>query len=120
MEAVVTYIYPTWGLIPTLDQMAKKFHAVHVRIAFADDSTLPVDVVHNLQLPYGVPLQPPEFVEPLVVVNPIAAGPAAPQHVLTIKDGNTISIGRAATGPGSVTYDVWIFRPRLEGHGWFE
>jgi hypothetical protein len=116
-EGIVTYIYPAWGLVPSLEQ-AKKRGAVHARIAFPDEATLPVDIVHNLQLPYGVPLQPPEWLEPMVLVNALTPGPP---HVLAIKDGNTISIGRAAGGPGTaVTYDVWVFRPHLDGHGWFD
>ncbi len=121
MEGSVTYIYPTWGLIPTPEQMAKKYHEVHVRVAFADESTAAVDIVHNLNLPWGPPLQEPEWIEPWVIVNPIAAGPLAQQYVLKVKDGNTLSISRAAMGPTTaITYDIWIFRPHLEGKRWFE
>jgi hypothetical protein len=117
MEGNLTYIYPTWGLIPTIEQM-KKQNSLHVRVVFPEEATLPVDIVHNLALPYGAPLQPPEFIEPWVIVNPLTGGPA---YVLAIRDGNTLSIARAAGGPGSaVTYDVWIFRPRLEGKSWFD
>ena len=119
MEGSVTYIYPAWGLIPTPDMMARKFHAVHARVTFLDDSTLPVEIQHNLALPWGAPLQEPEWVAPLVIVNPVTGGAAASVHTLTVKDGNTVSIGRVVGGPGSaVTYDVWIFRPKPDG-GWF-
>jgi hypothetical protein len=112
-EGSVTYIYPTWGLIP---QLKHKAHAVHAQVKFDEDSTLPVDIVHNFELPFGGTLQPPEWILPLVVVNPSAGGANAPLHLLSIKDGNTISIGRVAGGVGSaVTYDVWIFRPKGDG-----
>ena len=116
-DAILTYIYPAWGLIPT-KEMAAKSRAVHVQVAFAEDSPSPVTIVHNLQLAYGAPLQPPQWVPPLVVVNPIAAGVVPVPHVLTLLDGNTLQLSRSgAGGPGSaVTYDVWIFgHPRSEG-----
>lgn len=113
------YIYPTWGLTPLPKH---KFHAVHATVTFAEDSAAAPDIVHNLDLPWAAApaMQPPDLVWPIVIVNPISAGPAAPSHVLTVKDGNTISIQRSANGPGmAVTYDVWIFRPNLKT-GWFE
>jgi hypothetical protein len=116
-NGVVTYIFPAWGLVP---QVKHKFHGIHAHVQFDDSSGPAPDIVHNLELMYGAPAQPPEWVYPLVIVNPIQAGPAAPQHVLGIKNGNTISIQRAASGPGTaVTYDVWVLRPVLKG-GWFD
>jgi hypothetical protein len=116
MEGSVTYIYPAWGLVPALKH---RFHAVHARVAFLDDSTLPIEVQHNLALPWGAPLPEPEWIAPLVIVNPSVGGPAASVHTLTVKDGNTVSIGRTATGAGTaVTYDVWIFRPKSDS-SWF-
>jgi hypothetical protein len=120
-EASVTYIFPSWGLIPTKEMMAKKYAGVHVQVAFAEDSTLPVEIVHNLGLPYGAPLQPPEWVPPFVVVNPISGGANAPLHTVTVLNGDTCSIGRVAGGPGSaVTFDVWILRPagKSGAFGW--
>ena len=116
MEGSVTYLSPAWGLAPN---PANKFHAVHCRVGFSDESTLPVEVKHNLALPYGAPLQEPEWITPLVLVNPLTGGPSASAHTLKVIDGNTVAIGRAASGAGTfVTYDVWIFRPTSEG-SWF-
>ena len=112
-EGSVTYIYPSWGLIPPLRH---KSHVVHAQVTFLDDSGAAPDIAHNFDLPYGGTLQPPDWIIPLVVVNPTSAGPNAPVHVLAIKDGNTISVQRSSAGVGkAVTYDVWIFRPKGEG-----
>jgi hypothetical protein len=55
----VTYINPTWGLIPTKEQMAK-YHAIHVLLKFDEDSaSLPV--LHNLNLPYTDPATIPRI-----------------------------------------------------------
>ena len=117
-EGSVTYIFPAWGLIPTPEMMAKKFHAVHARVAFLDDSGN-LEVQHNLALPWGAPLQEPAWVAPLVIVNAVSGGAAASMHTLTVKDGNTVSIGRVASGVGTaVTFDVWIFRPKSDS-SWF-
>jgi hypothetical protein len=114
-EASVTYVYPAWGLIPLVGH---KYHAVHARVVFLDDSG-GIDILHNLALPWGAPLQEPEWVAPLVIVNAVTGGKAASMHTLTVKDGNTVSIGRVATGPETaVTYDVWIFRPKSDS-SWF-
>ena len=114
-DGSVTYVYPAWGLIPA---KGHKYHAVHVRVAFLDDSGN-LEVVHNLNLPYGAPLQEPEWISPLVIVNALTGGAAAPLHTVTVKDGNTLEIGRTASGPGTaVTYDVWIFRPKTDS-SWF-
>ncbi len=116
-NGTVTYIFPAWGLVPPAKHKA---HGVHVHVQFDETSGAAPDIAHNLELPFGPALQAPEWVFPVVVVNPIAAGPLAPQHVLSIRDGNTISIQRAGTGPGTaVTYDVWIMRPIVKG-GWFD
>lgn len=117
-EPSVTYIWPAWGMVP---QVKHGKHAVHATVKFDEDSTLGADVVHNFNLPYGGELQPPEWIYPIVLVNPVAGGINAPYYVLGIKDGNTISLGRVAGGPGTnVTFDVWIFRPRGDGlfAGW--
>ena len=54
-----------------------------------------------------------------MIVNAVTGGPAAPLHVVKVKDGNTLEIGRVATGAGTaVTYDVWIFRPKSDS-SWF-
>lgn len=112
----VTYIYPTWGLVP---QAEHKWHSVHVLVKFDEESTTPLEIKHNLNLPYGAPLQPPEWVPPVVVVNQVEGGAAAPAHRLVFIDGNTLTIGRAASGPGTaVTYDVWIFKPKLDASWW--
>ena len=58
-EPRITYIAPTWGLIPLQDHTSS---AVHVKIEFDEDSTLPVEITHNFNLPYGPSLQPPEWV----------------------------------------------------------
>jgi hypothetical protein len=114
-EASVTYVYPAWGLIPLVGH---KYHAVHARVAFLDDSG-GIDILHNLALPWGAPLQEPEWVAPVVIVNALTGSPKASVHTLTLKDGNTVSIGRVATGPETaVTYDVWIFRPKTDS-SWF-
>jgi LysM repeat protein len=114
-EGSVTYVYPAWGLIPLVGH---KFHGVHARVAFSDDSGN-LEVVHNLAFPWGAPLQEPEWVAPLVVVNPLTASPKASVHTVKVKDGNTLEIGRAASGPDTaVTYDVWIFRPKTDS-SWF-
>ena len=118
-EGTVTYIYPTWGLSP---QKGHKFHSVHALVKFDDDSTLPMEIKHNLDLPYGAPLQPPEWIPPILVVNQIAGGAVAPPHRLTVIDGNTVTIGRPVSGGpagSNVTYDVWIFKPKLDSSwGW--
>ncbi len=114
----LTYIHPAWGLVPTKDQ-AGKFHSVHVRVVFADDEAGPVTITHNLELPWGPPKQEPEWIAPLVLVNLVSGGPAAPLHTITPLDGNSLSFGRVASGPGTnAVYDVWIFR----GHkaAWYE
>src|ERR1039458_8758642 len=114
-EGSVTYVYPAWGLVPA---PAHKFHAVHARVAFLDDSGN-LEVQHNLALPWGAPLQEPAWVAPLVIVNAVSGGAAASMHTLTVKDGNTVSIGRVASGVGTaVTFDVWIFRPKSDS-SWF-
>ena len=114
-EGSVTYVYPAWGLVPA---PAHKFHAVHARVAFLDDSGN-LEVQHNLARPWGAPLQEPEWVSPVVIVNAVTGGPAAPLHTVKVKDGNTLEIGRVATGAGTaVTYDVWIFRPKSDS-SWF-
>ena len=114
-DGSVTYVYPAWGLIPALGH---KFHAVHVRVQFADDSGN-LEVVHNLALSWGAPLQEPTWIYPVVIVNAVTGGAAAPVHTVTVKDGNTVEIGRVATGAGTaVTYDVWIFRPKTDS-SWF-
>ena len=115
-EGAITYIHPAWGLVPLEHH---KSHAVHVQVKFDEDSTLPVAVVHNLNLPYGAPLQPPEWHMPLVIVNPISGGPNAPLHTVAIMDGNSLDIGRVAGGPGTaVAYDVWILRHKPDS-AWF-
>ena len=114
-DASVTYVYPAWGLIPLVGH---KYHAVHARVAFLDDSG-GIDILHNLALAWGAPLQEPEWVAPVVIVNATIGGPKAPLPTVAVKDGNTVSIGRVASGPETaVTYDVWIFRPKSDG-GWF-
>jgi hypothetical protein len=111
MKETVTYFSPAWGLVPP---KGKKFSAVHVQVKFEDDSTLPVEIAHNMGLPYGAPLQEPEWIVPTVIVNPIAGGANAPLHVLGIKDGDTLTLGRVAGGPGTaVTYDVWIYHQKV-------
>lgn len=113
-DGTVTYLFPAWGLTPEKGHRSK---SVHVRVTFTDDSPGPVTVVHNLDLPYGAPLQPNEWIEPIVIVNPIAAGPAAPQHVLSFVNGDSLSISRATGGLGTaVTYDIWILRHK---EGWW-
>lgn len=118
-DATLTYVYPAWGLVPTKEQTHKS-RCVHAVVVFTDDSPGPVDIVHNLQLPYGPPLQPPEWVPPFVLVNPMSGGPAAPQYVLNVKDGNTITINRTAIGPGTaLTLSVWIIGPKADSiFGW--
>lgn len=117
MSAEVVYIGPTWGLIPTQEQMAKKFTGLHVKVKFEDDTPGPLEVTHNLNLPYGAPLQPPEWVMPFVLPNLLEGGPQAPLPTVQFKDGNTLMIGRVASGPGTnAIYDVWIFRPRAESN----
>jgi hypothetical protein len=59
-NSTVTYISPAWGLIPTQEQMARTFHAVHVQVKFEEDSGNAA-VLHNLNLPYGAPLQEPQW-----------------------------------------------------------
>ena len=116
-NATVTYQFPAWGLIPTQDQMAK-FHAVHVVVKFEEDSGS-IAVVHNLNLPYGAPLQEPTWIPPLVIVNPISGGKAAPLHTVTVKDGNSIEIGRLNGGPETaLALDVWIYRQQADS-SWF-
>ena len=113
----VTYISPAWGLIPTKEQMGK-FHAIHVQVKFDEDS-LNLPVLHNLNLPYGAPLQEPQWIAPLVIVNAIAGGKAAPVHTVKVIDGNTVEIGRLNSGVGTaVTYDVWIYRQQADS-SWF-
>jgi hypothetical protein len=115
-EGSVTYLSPAWGLIPA---PSHKSHGVHCRVTFLDDSTLPVEVTHNLNLPWGAPLPEPEWVSPLVIVNALTGGQVASVHTLTVKDGNTVSIGRVSTGAGSaVIYDVWLFRPKVDSSWW--
>lgn len=108
MSATVTYLYPNGAKAPTQAQMESKYGSVHVTVAFgADDG--PVDIDHNFQ--FDLDLPPEKLQLPLVVVNPITGGVCAPVHSLTVKDGNTITIGKLGAGAGSdVTYDVWIFR----------
>lgn len=114
-DGSVTYVYPAWGLVPA---PAHKHHGVHARVAFLDDSGN-LEVVHNLELPWAAPLPEPEWVSPLVIVNATIGGPKAPLPTVTVKDGNTVEIGRTATGAGTaVTYDVWIFRPKSDS-SWF-
>ena len=113
----VTYISPAWGLIPTKEQMAK-YHAIHVLLKFDEDS-VNLPVLHNLNLPYGAPLQEPQWIAPLVIVNAIAGGKAAPVHTVKVIDGNTVEIGRLNSGVGTaVTYDVWIYRQQADS-SWF-
>jgi hypothetical protein len=117
-NGTVTYISPAWGLIPTQDEMARKFHAVHVQVKFDEDSPS-IEVVHNLNLPYGGPLQEPQWIVPVVVVNAISGGIGAPRHTIRVKDGNVLEIGRVATGPGTaLTLDVWIYRQQADSF-WF-
>jgi hypothetical protein len=114
-DGSVTYLSPAWGLIPA---PGHKFHGVHAWVAFLEDSGN-LEVRHNLALPFGAPLQEPEWILPLVIVNAMKGGPAAPLPTVTVKDGNTIEIGRVASGVGTaVTYDVWIFRPKSDS-SWF-
>ena len=117
-NGTVTYISPAWGLIPTQEQMAKQFHAVHVQAKFDEDSGN-LEVLHNLNLPYGAPLQEPQWIAPLVIVNAISGGKAAALHTVKVKDGNTLEIGRVTSGPGTdVTYDIWIYRQQADS-SWF-
>jgi hypothetical protein len=114
-EGSVTYLSPAWGLVPA---PGHKFHGVHVWVKFLDDSGN-LEVQHNLALPYGAPLPEPEWIVPVVIVNPFTGGPSASVHTVKVKDGNTLEIGRLATGAGTaVTYDVWIFRPKSDS-SWF-
>ena len=114
-EGSVTYVYPAWGLVPAPKH---KFHAVHARVAFLDDSGN-LEVQHNLALPWAAPLPEPEWVSPVVIVNAVTGGSKASVHTVTVKDGNTLEIGRTATGAGTAaTYDVWIFRPKTDS-SWF-
>jgi hypothetical protein len=116
-NGTVTYISPTWGLIPTPEQMTK-FHAIHVQVKFEEDSGN-LAVLHNLNLPYGAPLQEPQWIAPLVIVNAISGGKEAPVHTVKVIDGNTVEIGRVNGGPGTdVTYDVWIYRQQADS-SWF-
>jgi hypothetical protein len=116
-DGKVIYVYPAWGLVPPVKHKA---HGIHVTVVFEDGSGAAPDIVHNLDLPFAGELQPPEWVYPWVLVNVVAGGPQAPQHILTVKDGNTVSVQRAASGPGTaVTYDVWVLRPVLKS-GWFD
>jgi hypothetical protein len=106
--STVTYLYPNGGKAPTQAQMASKHSAVHATVAFAGEDG-PVDIVHNFQFDLEKP--PDELQLPLVIVNAVSGGPHAPIHALAVKDGNTLTIGKLGTGPGSeVTYDIWIFR----------
>jgi hypothetical protein len=98
--------------------MAKTYHAVHVVVKFEEDSGN-LEVLHNLNLPWGAPLQEPQWISPLVIVNAAAGGKAAPVHTVKVKDGNSIEIGRVASGPGTdVTYDIWIYRQQADS-SWF-
>lgn len=104
----VIYLYPTWGVMP---EKKHGEHAVHCTVEFSEAAG-PIDVVHNLALPWGEHVPQPEWVPPYVVVNPLSGGPAAPLHVVKILDGDRIQIGRVKDGPGTaVLLDVWIFRP---------
>jgi len=113
----VTYIFPNGPKAPTQAQMEKKFHAVHVQVSLAD-ADLPVDVVHNFQFVMEPPDAKPEnavfFPEyPLVIVNPISGGATPPLWSIAYKDGNTLTVGKLATGPGtSLVLDIWIYRHR--------
>lgn len=103
------YMYPVWGLPP--DRKNGEF-AVHCTVEFKDDDAKPVDVLHHFELPWGEKFPPPEWVEPVMVINPLSGGTAAPRHTVKVLDGNTIQIGRCATGPGTaLLLDVWMFRP---------
>lgn len=118
MSETVSYLSPAWGLVPTQDQ-AGRSHSVHVRVTFADEDAGPVTISHNLDLPYGAPLAENKWTAPVVVVNLVSGGSAAPLHTITPIDGNSLSFGRVLMGPGTgAVYDVWIFR----GHkaNWFE
>ncbi len=118
MTQGVAYLHPAWGLVPTKEQSGR-FHSVHARVTFADEDAGPVTVTHNLELPYGATLPENERIAPLVVVNLVSGGAATPLHTVNPIDGNSLSFGRVASGPGTgAVYDVWIFR----GHkpGWFE
>jgi|ERR1017187_5419054 hypothetical protein len=115
VKPTITYQFPAWGLIPTPEH---KFHAVHVQIKFDEDSGN-AEVVHNLNLPYGAPLQEPQWIAPLVICNALSGGKAAPLHTVTVKDGNTIEIGRVNGGPETaLTLDVWIYRQQADS-SWF-
>jgi hypothetical protein len=115
-EPTLTYQYPAWGLMPPLKHRSKAVHAV---VHFDDDSAGAVEVIHNFTLPFGAPIPQPEWLHPMVVVNATAGGPNAPIPLVTEKDGNSIVLGRAASGPGTaVTYDVWMFSHKLTG--WFD
>jgi hypothetical protein len=115
VKPTVTYQFPAWGLIPTPEH---KFHAVHVIIKFDEDSGN-AEIVHNLNLPYGAPLQETAWIAPLVIANAISGGKAAPRHTVTVKDGNTIEIGRVNGGPETaLTLDVWIYRQQADS-SWF-
>lgn len=106
--STVTYLYPNGGKAPTQAQMDRKYAAVHAIVSLAAEDG-PVDVVHNLQLDLEAP--PENLQIPLVIVNPISGGPQAGPHSATVKDGNTLTLGKLGTGPGSdAVYDVWIYR----------
>ncbi len=118
MNPAVTYLSPAWGLVPTKEHSGR-YDAVHVVVTFGDADTGPVTIHHNLELPFGAPLAEPDWMTPLILVNLLSGGPAAPLHTVNPIDGNSISFGRVASGPGTAAvYDVRLYR----GHkpSWFE